>query len=160
MRKTVKIIHTLAACGMIGGLVGYLVLLRFGARATPAQYADLRQAISVICDYLVVYSMGVTIVSGFVSMAVHKPFRDLGWVWLKALTAIGIFEATMAAVRTKASFAAEVSMKIASGEAPATALEDIDREWGAVAVVIALAVANVVVGVWRPPVERWGRHGR
>ena len=87
MRKTVKIIHTLAACGMIGGLVGYLVLLRFGARATPAQYADLRQAISVICDYLVVYSMGVTIVSGFVSMAVHKPFRDSGWVWLKARSA-------------------------------------------------------------------------
>lgn len=160
MRKSVKVIHTLAACGMIGGLVGYLVLVRYGLQGTPVQYADLRQAISVLCDHLVVPAMLVTILSGFLSMLVHKPFWRAGWVWVKALTAIGIFEATMAAVKWKAGFAAETSLKIASGEAPASALEDIDREWGAVAVVIALAVANVIVGVWHPRVETWGRHGR
>lgn len=160
MRKIVKIIHTLAACGMIGGLVGYLVLLYWGPRATPGQYADLRQTIVVLCDYLVVPAMLATVVSGFASMGVHRPYLRRGWVWVKALTAIGIFEATMAAVKWKAVVAAEVATKIANGEAGASALEDFDREWGAVFVVVALAVANVVVGVWRPRVEEWGRHGR
>jgi hypothetical protein len=160
MRKAVKFLHSLASCGMIGALAGYLVLLSYGPQDTPAQYAATRKAISVLCDYILVPSLGVVLVSGFVSMLVHKPYMQKGWVWAKALTTIGIFESTMVVVQSKATFGAEVSAKIAKGAADASELGELGREWGAIGVVLTLAVANVLVGVWRPKIEKWGAAGR
>jgi hypothetical protein len=155
MRKTIKILHSLASCGMIGALLGYMILLSYGPRDTPAQYADTRQAIVVLCDYILVPSLGIVLVSGFVSMLVHKPYMQKGWVWVKALTTIGIFESTMVVVQSKASAGADISMRIAKGQADASALAELAQEWGAIGVVLTLAVANVLVGVWRPKIEKW-----
>ena len=158
MRKAVKFIHSIASCGMIGALLAYLILLQYGPQDTPAQYADTRKAISVLCDVMLVPSMALALVSGFISMLAHKPYQQKGWVWVKALTTIGIFEATMAVVQSKSTFAADVSAKIARGEAGPNALLELEREWGAIAVVMTLAVANVLIAVWRPRIEKWGKH--
>ena len=160
MRKAVKFLHSLAACGMIGALAGYLVLLRYGPQDNAAAYADTRQAIVALCDYILMPSLIVVLVSGFVSMLVHKPYMNKGWVWAKALTTIGIFEATLAVVQSKARDGAEVAAKIAQGATDAGALAEFSREWQAIGVVLTLAVANVLVGVWRPKIEKWGKHGR
>jgi hypothetical protein len=157
-RKIVKIIHSLAACGMIGALMAYLVLLQYGPQDTPSQYADMRKAISVLCDYMLVPAMGIALVSGFISMLAHKPYQQKGWVWVKVLTTIGIFESTMAVVQSKSTLGADVSAKIARGEATPSALFELDREWGAIAVVMTLAVANVLIAIWRPRIEKWGKH--
>jgi hypothetical protein len=155
MRKTIKFLHTLASCGMIGALLGYMILLSYGPNATPAEYADTRKAIVALCDYILVPSLGIVLVSGFLSMLAHKPYMQKGWVWVKALTTIGIFESTLVVVQSKAAAGADISMKIANGQADSSALLELDREWGAIAVVLTLAVANVLVGVWRPKIEKW-----
>ena len=160
MRKAVKFLHSLAACGMIGALAGYLVLLRYGPQGNAAAYADTRQSIVALCDYILVPSLAIVLVSGFVSMLVHKPYMQKGWAWAKALTTIGIFEATLAVVQTAARDGAEIAAKIARGEADASALGELARETSAIGVVLTLAVANVLVGVWRPKIEKWGRYGR
>lgn len=113
-----------------------------------------------LCDYILVPSLGVVLVSGFVSMLVHKPYMQKGWVWAKALTTIGIFEATLAVVQSKARDGADIAAKIASGELAPSALDELSREWGSIMVVLTLAVLNVLVGVWRPKIEKWGKHGR
>ncbi len=150
-RKTLKILHSLAACGMIGALAGYGILLTYGPQDTPQQYADLRASISTICDYLLVPSLAVALVSGLIAMAVHAPFLDQRWAWAKALLGISMFEGTLGFVGHKASAAAEFSVKVADGLATQAQLhEAIASEWQALAVVLALTVANVVLGVWRP----------
>jgi hypothetical protein len=155
MRKTIKFLHTLASCGMIGALLGYMILLSYGPNATPAEYVDTRKAIAVLCDYILVPSLGIVLVSGFVSMLAHKPYMQKGWVWVKALTTIGIFESTMVVVQSKAAAGVDISTKILKGQADASALSELSQEWGAIGVVLTLAVANVLVGVWRPRIEKW-----
>ena len=155
MRKFVKFLHTLAACGMIGAGAGYLILLHYGPHETASQYASTRQAISALCDYLLVPSLGIVLVSGFVSMLAHKPYQQKGWVWIKALTTIGVFEATLAVVQSKATYGADIALKIAKGEADVSALNELNGEWGAISIVLGLAITNVLIGVWRPRIEKW-----
>jgi hypothetical protein len=115
------------------------------------QYADLRASISAICDYLLVPSLAVALVSGLVAMAVHAPFLDQRWAWAKALLGISMFEGTLGFVGHKATTAAEFSAKVADGAATQAELDAaIASEWQALGVVLALTVANVILGVWRP----------
>lgn len=59
MRKAPKLLHTLAACGLIGGIVCHMILL-YGARQdTAAAYADLRGSIAAIGNALLLPSLGV-----------------------------------------------------------------------------------------------------
>ncbi|MEL7130019.1 MAG: hypothetical protein AAGK23_10755, partial [Pseudomonadota bacterium] len=62
------------------------------------------------------------------------------------------------------SVAAKTSAEIAAGTAPADALDSlIGLEWGALVIVTALSVANIVLGVWRPrritPDFSWEKEG-
>ena len=48
MRKTLKILHTIAGGGLVGGLACYMLLLLAAPQDTPAAYADLRQSITLL----------------------------------------------------------------------------------------------------------------
>ncbi|MHA7873563.1 MAG: DUF2269 family protein [Hyphococcus sp.] len=150
-RKVLKILHSIAACGLIGGVGCYMLLLVAAPHDTPAAYADLRGAISVISDYVLLPSLMVGIVSGLLSMVVHQPFLDKGWVWIKAATGILMFKGVLTIVSAKAAYAEGVAQKIAAGEAPAGALDSmLALEWWTLVAVMAISIANVVLGVWRP----------
>ncbi|MEL6388358.1 MAG: DUF2269 family protein [Pseudomonadota bacterium] len=150
-RKTVKILHTVAAAGLIGGLGSYMILLAVGTPSDLGGYASLRQSISAISDYVLLPSLFVGLVSGLLSMVVHTPFLDRGWVWIKALLGILMFKGVLTIVNAKANYAASMSAKIAAGEAPAGALDELlVLEWWTLVAVMAISVVNVVLGVWRP----------
>lgn len=90
-------------------------------------------------------------------MAVHFPFRNKGWVWLKALLGLLVFEASLASIDGPAQWAAVWSAAAVSGEIDAAALADlIDDKWGAWWMLLAIFAANVVPGVWRPGLMRPG----
>lgn len=153
MRKTSKIMHTIAASGLIGGLACYMILLMNAPEMTPAAYADLRQSLLVVSNYILLPSLAIALISGLFSMVVHKPFLDKGWVWIKALLGILMFKGTLTIISAKADYAAKMSAEIAAGTAPADALDSLYAlEWGTLWLVLAIAVANVVLGVWRPRV--------
>lgn len=156
-RKVVKILHTLAACGLIGGLGCYMIMLVAAPQAqmTAAAYADLRQFISVISNYVLLPSLALALVSGLLSMAVHQPFLDKGWVWIKALMGILMFKGVLTIVSAKADYAATVARRIADGEASADALDSLlVLEWWTLVAVMAISAANVVIGIWRPRLMR------
>lgn len=158
MRKTVKILHTLAASGLIGGLGCYMILLAAAPQDTPAAYADLRHSIAVLSRYVLLPSLGIALVSGLISMAVHRPYLDKGWVWIKALLGILMFKGVLTIIGAKADYAATVSQRIADGSAPPNALQSmLALEWGTLIVVMAIAVANVILGIWRPRMTRSSR---
>jgi len=119
MRKTLKILHTLAACGIIGGILVYMILLLGAPQGTPAAYADLRESIAMVSNYVLIPSLALVLVSGLLSMAVHHPFLNKRWAWFKAALGILMFKGVLAVVGTHADHAAAVSRKIANGEAPA-----------------------------------------
>lgn len=160
MRKTLKFFHTLASCGLIGALLGYAIVLTAAPQDTPGAYADMRQTISLLCDYLLLPSLAVALVTGLLSMAVHRPFQERRWVWVKALLGLGMFESTIAIVGSKAEYAAKMSAKIAAGDGDAQALQTaLTYEWTTLGTIMALSVANIVLGVWRPPLRMRERTG-
>lgn len=155
MRKTLKVLHTLAACGLVGGLLVYGILLLVAPQDTPTAYADLRQSIAAIGDYVLLPSLAVALVSGLMSMGLHHPFQSQTWAWIKAAMGILMFKGVLTVVGAKADHAAALSRRIADGEASADMLRRaLAYEWHALGVVTALAVANVVLGVWRPGLKR------
>ncbi len=79
MRKFVKFLHTFASCGLIGALLGYLVVLIVAPQATAQAYADKRLIIQGISQYILLPSLGISLVSGLISMMVHRPFQELRW---------------------------------------------------------------------------------
>lgn len=150
-RKTVKILHTVAAAGLIGGLAAYMVLLVVATPTSAEAYAGLRTSLEVVSGYILVPSLAIGLLSGLVSMLVHSPFLDKGWVWFKALLGILMFKGVLTIDSAKADYAATVSQQIADGTAPADALQSLlGLEWWTCVAVMAVAIANVVLGVWRP----------
>jgi len=155
MRKTLKILHTISACGLIGGLACYMILLAVAPQDTAAAYADLRRSIQTISDWVLVPSLAIALVSGLLSMVVHKPFMDKGWALLKAAMGILMFKGVLTVIAAEAKHAATLAQRIADGEAAQDLLQQaIASEWAALWTVMALSVANVVLGVWRPRLSR------
>ena len=155
LRKTMKFLHTVASAGMIGGLLAYGVLLVYAPQDTLARYADMRQSIMHVSNYVLLPSLAIALVTGLLSMAVHPPFQEKRWAWMKALLGIGMFEATLGIIGSKADYAAKISAKIASGEAEAALLKSaLATEWSSLFAIMALSIANVVLGVWRPALAR------
>lgn len=157
MRQAMKFMHTLSSCGIIGALVAYMVLLTRAPQATAAQYSDVRQTIDALCDLVLLPSLGLALVTGLLAMAVHRPYQDKRWAWVKAATGIGMFEATLGIINAKSDYAAKISLKIASGEAPPDALQQaLANEWTTLWAIMAISIANIVLGVWRPKLQmKW-----
>lgn len=156
MRRTLKFIHTMAAIGMMGALAAHIVLLATAPPLTSfAEYAAVRQGIAAIAEWILFPSLGLVLVSGLLSMTTLGIFHDAPWAWVKLLTAVLVFEHTLLSVQGPAVRFAELSAA-AVGEPldPKLAARLMDNEWGALWVILALATANVVLGVWRPRFRR------
>jgi hypothetical protein len=153
MRKLLKILHTIGSCGLIGGLAGYMAIWAFAPQETAADFAAARLIIGVLGNFLLIPSLGVCLVTGLLAMAVHRPFQERRWVWVKAALGIGMFEGTMGLVQSKADYAARVSTELADKGAASTG-SDVASGWPLLTFVMALAILNVVLGVWRPALRR------
>lgn len=157
MRRLLKFLHTFAACGMIGALLAYALVLTYAPQDSAQSYADLRTTIAALCNYMLLPSMAVALITGLLAMVAHKPFLDQRWVWLKVLLGLSVFEGTLGVVGSKAGAAVGLSAKIAAGEPLAEALaQTIAHEWTALTVILTLTLANIALGVWRPRLVRRG----
>ena len=106
MRKVLKLFHSLASCGLIGALLGYTIVLIHAPQTSPLAYAQARQIISLLCNFLLLPSLAVALVTGLFSMMVHRPFQDTRWAWFKAVLGLSMFEATLGIIQSKATTAA------------------------------------------------------
>jgi hypothetical protein len=157
MRQLMKFVHTVSSAGIVGGLAAYALILLYAPQETAQAYAEMRQTISAICNYMIMPALGLSLVTGLLAMAVHRPFQELRWVWVKALLGISMFEATLAIIQAKGSDAARISAKIAAGEPLQQDLAlTIASEWTTLFAILAISLANYVLGVWRPSLAmRW-----
>ena len=150
-RRALKILHEIGSAGIIGAIGAHLVLIGTADVSTPAAYAVLRHGIEVVTERILLPSLLVVLVSGVLGIAVHPPFHNAGWAWIKAATGVSMLEGTLGGIQGTARDAAALAAKVARGEAPASAMDDVLRhERGALWTILFLSIANIVLGVWRP----------
>jgi uncharacterized membrane protein len=154
-----KILHIAGSIGLMGGLAAFMMLLGTGPETSAvAEYAAMRQGLETISRWLIVPSLVATLVSGVLAMAVHFPFQNMGWVWIKAGSGLLAFEASLATIDGPARAAAHASRRALAGEIDgATLASMVDDKWGAWWVLMAIFVLNVVLGVFRPRFSRPAR---
>ncbi len=151
-RKLLKFLHTMSAIGIAGGLAAYMMILAAWPDVDTVEgYAALRSSLAFVANWLILPSMVIVLASGLLAMAAHYPFLNTGWVWLKAVSGILIFEATLTSVGGTAGEAATLAARAAGGEIDAARLDELVRDkWGAWWMLLALSTANVLIAIWRP----------
>ena len=155
MKKMLKIVHLLASAGLIGALAAYLVLVLKAPGATPAEFAAIRQGIHLVSKWIVLPSLLFVLLSGLLSMAAHRPFMNAGWVWIKALLGLAMFEGTLLSVQSNAQRGAELAARALTGKGDPAALAELLRhERAGLWTILLLSAVNVVIGVWRPRLGR------
>lgn len=151
-RKLVKIVHSVAGIGYAGGLAAYALVLIFAPEITDvSQHLALRSSLAGVSKWMILPSMIIVVVSGLLAMIVHYPFMNAPWVWLKALTGLLIFEATLASIDAPSQAAKRAAIDAVEGNVDLATLNALlDKEWMALWILLGLSVANVVLAIWRP----------
>ena len=88
------------------------------------------------------------------AIAFNHGYQNAGWAWLKLATGILIFEG---ALRVQGSMQDEAdrSAKALAGQVdPATLAASLGAERLTLWLLLVIATANVVLGVWRPRLTR------
>ena len=154
-KKTLKFLHTMASCGMVGALAGHMAVLAAGPAKTATEFAAGREIIATLGNYILFPSVGIILVSGLLSFAAHPPFQKARWSIYKLLLGLGVFEGSIALIQTKANYGVKVASQVVAGQAPLEAYAGgLSKEWALLWALMALCIANIVLGVWRPRFER------
>jgi hypothetical protein len=97
-------------------------------------------------------------VSGLLAIGLHRGFHDAGWAWAKLATGILLFESGFVGVLGPMQREAERSAGAVAGRIdPATLTGPLAAERWTLWVLLAVATANVVLGIWRPRLTRLPR---
>lgn len=150
-RKFVKFAHELGSVGFTGALAVHMVLLTLDPGPERLEvHAAIRQAIAGIGDWLLFPSLGLVLFSGLLAIMINRAFHDVGWVWLKLLFGVSVFEGTLVAVHGPAQRAADKAVAALAGELDVAQLAPGHNEWMALWVMMFVAVLNIWLGVYRP----------
>ncbi len=152
MRRLLKFLHTIGAVGLLGAVACLLVLLAIMPEpAKLAEYASMQNAMSAIAKWIFMPSLVITLIAGLLAIAATRAFHDAGWVWAKAATGVLLFESGLTTIQGPIQREAERSAMALTSHLDAEALgASLTAERNTLWIFIALAVANIALGVWRP----------
>jgi hypothetical protein len=155
-RRSIKFFHTVTGLGLVGGLAAYMLVLWSGPGTESLEaYAAMRESLATVSRGLILPSMAGVLVSGLLAMGMNFSYMEAPWAWLKLLSGVLVFEATLASVDGPARSAAILSRKALDGEVDGAALAaGVRDEWGAYWVLLSLAIVNIALATWRPRFRR------
>ena len=145
-RRSLKALHEIAGIGIGGGLAVCLVINGMSTSLSAADFIVARQIVAAVARLVLMPSLTVVLVSGLLSIAATPGFHNAGWAWLKLLSGLSVFEATLVTVgasRDQAELAATAAD-------PALLASMLHSERNTLWLLIGLCVVNVVLAVWRP----------
>ncbi|MFN8829552.1 MAG: hypothetical protein ACK50Q_18430 [Labrys sp. (in: a-proteobacteria)] len=150
MQRLLKFLHTMGAIGFMGSLACLLVLEYLAPPPSfLAGYALIRGAMGMITNWVLFPSFVLTLVPGLLAFVVTPAFQNAGWAWIKALSGILIFAGglhVLAPIQDEARLSAEAL----AGRLDPARLEGLSHGTAAtIWVLLVVATANVVLGVWR-----------
>jgi len=151
-----KFLHTAGSVGFAGGIVSLMLILHYGPPVGPTvEYESLRMGANAIANGLILPSMVAVLVSGVLAMAVHHPFQNQGWVLLKLVAGILVFEATLGSVSAPNEQALSAVQSAIAGEITTEQLtRRVADKWTALWTLMFLSVVNVGLAIWRPRLRR------
>lgn len=137
---------------MTGALAAVLaVLVLAPGTVHGAGDAALVVALARIAAWVIGPSIVLTVITGLLAVVVTPAFQEAGWVWAKAATGILILEGGLHALGPIQAAAKRSAAAMAEG---ATANVDpsplVSAETNTLWVLLAVGVANIALGVWRP----------
>jgi hypothetical protein len=152
MRRLMKFLHTIGAIGLMGAMACLIVLLGFVPKPTSlSEYALMTAAMSGVVTWVFFPSLALTLVAGLLAIALNRSYHSAGWAWAKLATGILIFEWGFTAILGPLQEEAELSERVLAGGGDAAALAmSVGAERSSLWVLLAVAAANVVLGIWRP----------
>jgi len=151
-RKFLKLVHEMGSIGMTGALaIQWLMLEYMPPIDDLTAYAAVRVQMGMVAKWVLFPSLAAVLVSGLLAMAWTDAYLRAGWVWLKLLLGVTVFEWTLLGVQGPARKEAELAARALAGEVDPTLLgATAGQEWTATLVMLLVAVANVVISIWRP----------
>ncbi len=146
----------MGAIGLMGSMASLLVLMRFQPPPSSlAGYALIRGAMAEIATWIFFPSLGLTLIAGLLAIAINRAYQNAGWAWAKLATGILIFEGGLVDALGPIQEEAKRSAAALAGTLdPATLSGSYGAERSTLWVLLAVATANVVLGIWRPRLTR------
>jgi uncharacterized membrane protein len=150
-----KLLHTIATAGIMGGGAAIVILAMLAAAATgpdgapTAGFSVLANGMAKIALWVIAPSMLVVIVTGLLAMLITPVFQDAGWVWAKAAMGILVFQAGLHVLGPLQSHALGGAAEPAPAAGAATAAM-LSATANTMWVLLAVSVANIVLAIWRP----------
>jgi hypothetical protein len=155
IQRLLKFLHEIGAVGVLGSFAACIVLIVTAPKHSLVEYAAQRRAIAAITQWLLIPSLALVLISGLLAIAATEAYKNAGWAWVKALLGVSMFEGTLLTVGASARHAAELSAAAVAGHADAAELAQMLRtEWGGLWLMSVLAIANIILAVWRPKLYR------
>jgi hypothetical protein len=156
MRRLLKFLHTVGAIGLMGSMASLLVLMHVAPPPSSlAGYALIRGAMGAIATWIFFPSLALTLIAGLLAIAANRVYQNAGWAWVKAATGILVFEGGFVYVLGPLQAEAQRSANALAGRLdPTTLTGSYGAERGTLWLLLAVATANVVLGIWRPRLTR------
>ena len=156
MRRLLKFLHTMGSAGLLGAMASLVVMLSLApAPSALAGYAAMRGAMGAVATWIFLPALAVTLMSGLLAMALNRTFLNAGWAWLKLATGVLMFEGGLVYVQGPMKQEAEQSARALAGHVdPAVLAVSLPGVRGTLWVLLAVATANVALGIWRPRILR------
>jgi hypothetical protein len=156
MRRLLKFLHTVGAIGLMGSMASLLVLMHVAPPPSSLSgYALIRGAMGEIATWIFFPSLALTLIAGLLAIAANRVYQNAGWAWVKAATGILVFEGGFVYVLGPLQAEAERSASALAGRLdPTTLTGTYGAERGTLWLLLAVATANVVLGIWRPRLTR------
>ncbi|MGU3542156.1 hypothetical protein [Methylobacterium sp. A52T] len=156
MRRLLKFLHTMGSAGLLGAMASLVVMLSLApAPSALTGYAAMRGAMGAVATWIFLPALAVTLMSGLLAMALNRAFLNAGWAWVKLATGVLMFEGGLVYVQGPMKQEAEQSARALAGLVdPAVLAVSLTGERGTLWVLLAVATANVALGIWRPRILR------
>lgn len=157
MRHLLKFLHTIGAIGLMGSMASLLVLLSLAPPpGALAEYALIRGAMGSIATWIFFPSLGLTLIAGLIALGYSKAYHNAGWAWAKAISGILVFESGFVGILGPMQREAERSAEALAGKIEASSLAaSLSAERNTLLILLAVATANVIFGIWRPRLTKW-----
>lgn len=156
MKRLLKFIHTMGAIGLMGAMACLLVLMiRLPAPTSLSEHAAMRGAIAAIGTWVFFPSLALTLIAGLLAIGFNRAFHNAGWAFMKLISGILIFEGGLVDVLGPIQEEAKRSASALAGKLDPSALTvGYASERNTIWLLLAVGVANVVLGIWRPRLTR------
>jgi hypothetical protein len=135
----------------MGGLAALaVVIILTPASMSTADSIPLWEAMAKIAAWIIGPSMLLTVVAGLLAIAATPGFQDAGWVWAKAATGILILQGCLHVLGPIQAASQHAAGALAASPDPTGVARLLKAEGGTLWLLLAVSVANIALGVWRP----------